>query len=288
VDGPGGWAEIHLHGAHVTAWAPAGTPSALWLSPLSRYDDASAIRGGIPLCFPWFGPLAGRPDAPRHGIGRTARWALDDVREVDGDVVVRLVLRDDATTRAAAWPHPFVALCTVTVGARLTVTLTFTHLGQEPVLLEEALHTYLAVGDVTAAEVLGLEGVAFVDKTAAGARVPGAAGPLRIAGEVDRVYLDTTAPVTVRGLGHGPDDERAVTVAKTGSATTVVWNPWSDGARATADIEDGGWPQFVCIEASNVGVAAVPLAPGATHEMSTTISVTGVAGTSTGSPTRKV
>ena len=267
VDGPHSWAEVHLHGAHVTAWGPRGEPSALWLSPLTRYDAAAAIRGGVPLCFPWFGPLAGQPAAPRHGLGRTALWTLDGAREVDGDVVVRLVLRDDELTRASAWPHAFVALCTVTVGARLTVALTFTHLGPEPVLLEEALHTYLAVEDVARAQILGLEGVAFIDKTSAGARVPGADGPVRIVGETDRIYLDTRAPVTVRDAAG----DRAVTVAKAGSTTTVVWNPWVEGAHTTADIDDDGWSRFVCVEASNVGPAAVPLAPGETHELSTTL-----------------
>ena len=282
VDGPAGWAEIHLHGAHVTAWAPTGEPSALWLSPLSSYEGSAAIRGGVPLCFPWFGPLADRPEAPRHGIGRTASWSLDEVREAGEDVVVRLVLRDDESTRASAWPQPFVALCTVTVGSRLTVTLTFTHLGPEPVLLEEALHSYLAVADVTRAELHGLEGVAFLDKTAQGVRTPGAAGPVLVAGEVDRVYLDTTGPVTVHDVAGG----REVEVSKEGSATTVVWNPWVAGARATADIDDEGWSGFVCVEAANVGSAAVPLAPGATHELSTTISTTRASG-QRDDPTRK-
>ncbi len=267
VDGPDGWAEIHLHGAHVTAWGPTGEPSALWLSPLSRFDGATAIRGGVPLCFPWFGPLAGRPDAPRHGLGRTALWTLDEARQDGRDVVVRLRMADDESTRASVWPHPFTARCTVVVGARLTVTLEFTHLGAEPVVLEEALHTYLAVADVATAEIRGLEDAAFVDKTADAATVPAAGVPMRIAGEVDRVYLATSSAVSVHDAAGG----RTLTVAKAGSATTVVWNPWADGARATADIDDEGWARFVCVEACNVGAAAVALAAGGSHEISTTI-----------------
>ena len=282
VDGPDGWAEVHLHGAHVTAWGPRGESSALWLSPLSSFDADTAIRGGIPLCFPWFGPLAGHPDAPRHGLGRTALWTLDGAEPVGRDVVVRLRLSDDASTRASAWPDPFDAVCTVTVGRHLTVALEFTHRGSGPVRLEGALHTYLAVDDVTAVEIDGLAGVELVDRTADGARTAGVDGPLHIVGEVDRIYLDTTAPVSVRDVDGGVDG-RQVTVAKSGSSTTVVWNPGTDAARATADIGDGGWRGFVCVEASNVGSAAIPLAPGATHILSSTLTVA----QSTGLPTAR-
>ena len=148
VDGPTGWAEVYLHGAHVTAWAPRGQESVLWLSGLSRFDESTAIRGGIPVCFPWFGPLAGRPDAPRHGFARTAAWTVDGADDDGQDVTVRLALADSDATRGSAWPHPFAALCTVVVGARLTVALEVTSTGDAPVTYEEALHTYLAVADV--------------------------------------------------------------------------------------------------------------------------------------------
>jgi len=279
VDGQDGWAEVHLHGAHVTAWGPRGVPSALWLSPLSRFDAGTAIRGGVPLCFPWFGPLAGRPDAPRHGLGRTALWTLDGAEVVGRDVVLRLHLSDDESTRASAWPDPFDAVCTVTVGRHLTVALEFTHRGAGPVHLEGALHTYVAVDDVAAVEIDGLAGVDFVDKSADGAQTAGVDGPLRIVGEVDRIYLDTTGPVSVRDVAGG----REVTVAKAGSSTTVVWNPGADGARAAADIGDGGWAGFVCVEASNVGPAAIPLTPGASHTLSTTLTVA----PSSGQPTAR-
>ena len=145
VDGTDGWATISLHGAHVTAWGPHGEPSALWLSSLSRFDTGSAIRGGIPLCFPWFGPLAGRPEAPRHGFARTAGWTLDGADDDGHDVTVRLTLSDSEETRSSAWPHRFSAVCTVVVGARLTVMLEVRNTGDEAISYEEALHTYLAV-----------------------------------------------------------------------------------------------------------------------------------------------
>ena len=266
VDGPDGWAVISLHGAHVTAWGRHGEPSALWLSPLSRFDTTSAIRGGIPVCFPWFGPLAGRPEAPRHGFARTARWTLDGADDDGHDVTVRLTLRDSERTRASAWPYPFAAVVTVVVGARLTVSLEVTNTGEQPVSYEEALHTYLAVTDVTSAEVTGLEEIPYVDKAAGGAQLPGEPGPVRPSGELDRIYPGGLAPVTVLDAGG-----RWTRVTKQGSASTVVWNPWRDGARATADMDDDGWTTMLCVEAANVGPAAIHLAPGESHTLSTTI-----------------
>ncbi|MHB1491458.1 MAG: D-hexose-6-phosphate mutarotase [Cellulomonas sp.] len=267
VDGSAGWAEIYLHGAHVTAWAPRGQESVLWLSGLSRFDESTAIRGGIPVCFPWFGPLAGRPDAPRHGFARTAGWTFDGADDDGQDVTVRLTLSDSDATRGSAWPHPFSAVCTVVVGARLTVALEVTSTGDTPVTYEEALHTYLAVADVTAAEVTGLEGIAYLDKTAGGARVAGEDGPLRVTGEVDRIYVGAPPTVTLRDRAGA----RAVHVAASGSGSTVVWNPGREGARATSDLDDDGWSTMLCVEASNVGPAAVHLEPGESHTLVTSI-----------------
>ena len=270
VDGPDGWAVISLHGAHVTAWGRHGEPSALWLSPLSRFDTTSAIRGGIPVCFPWFGPLAGRPEAPRHGFARTARWTLDGADDDGHDVTVRLRLTDSEQTRSSAWPHRFTAVCTMVVGARLAVSLEVTNTGAEAISYEEALHTYLAVADVTQAEVTGLEEIPYLDKTADGAPRPGEPGPLRLTGETDRIYAGALRPVTVVDHAGG----RWTQVDKQGSVSTVVWNPWREGARATADIDDDGWTTMLCVEAADVGPGAIRLAPGGRHTLTTTIETT--------------
>jgi len=266
VDGADGWAVISLHGAHVMTWGPHGQPPGLWMSTRSHLDAATAIRGGIPVCFPWFGPLTGHPEAPRHGFARTSLWTLDGAEDDGHDVSVRLTLRDSERTRASAWPYPFSAVVTVVVGVRLTVSLQVTSTGEQPVSYEEALHTYLAVTDVTSAEVTGLEEIPYVDKTAGGAQRPGEPGPVRPSDELDRIYPGALAPVTVLDAGG-----RWTQVTKRGSASTVVWNPWRDGARATADMDDDGWTTMLCVEAANVGPAAIHLAPGESHTLSTTI-----------------
>ena len=269
VTGRVGSAEIYLHGAHVTAWAPAGHAPVLWLSAASRFADGAAIRGGIPICFPWFGANAGDSAAPAHGFARLLDWTLVDAREEHDDVVLTLRLADDDTTRASAWPHPFEARYTVTVGERLTLTLQVTNRGPEPVRFEAALHTYLRVQDIRATEVTGLQGAPFVDQLAGAEAQPGEDGPVRFDAETDRVYIGSRATTTV----HDAATTRTVTVTKEASNSTVVWNPWVAKAAAMAEFGDDEWTEMLCIESCNIRDDAVRLGPGESHTMTAVLSV---------------
>lgn len=222
VDGCEGWAEIYLHGAQVTAWAPRGQESALWLSAVSSFRDDAAIRGGVPICFPWFGALADRPDAPRHGFARLSDWSLVDAHDDGRDVTLRLRLTDSEATRASAWPHRFDAVLTVVVGSRLSLTLQVTNRDDMPVTFEEALHTYLAVADVAAAEVTGLVGTPFVDHLA---------GPEPVAGELDPVRF-TSAMVCVEASNVGRSAVRLEPGQCHTMSTTLELEPFS--------VESGG------------------------------------------------
>jgi glucose-6-phosphate 1-epimerase len=253
-----GEAHVYLHGAHVTHWQPRGHAPVLFMSAHTRFAPDTAIRGGVPVIFPWFGLSTGDAQAPAHGFARRREWRLE---HEGGDDVV-LALDADASTRAA-WPHDFALRLRVAVGARLTLTLAVTNTSSEPWAYEEALHTYLAVGDVTAAVVSGLEGAAYLDKTEAMARKRHPHEPMRFAGEVDRTFLGHTAACVV----EDPGLKRRVRVDKRGSATTVVWNPWIERARALPDLGDEEWRRMVCVETANAGADAVRLAPGARHEM---------------------
>ena len=270
VAAPAGTAEIYRHGAHVTRWRPAGHDDVLFLSEHSRYTPASAIRGGVPICFPWFGPKADAPEAPAHGFARVSEWTLEGAEETGDDVVVTLSLTDSEASRASAWPHPFRATLRVTVGARLGLDLEVHNTGTAPVRFEEALHTYLAVADARTVVVGGLEADRYLDKLGGPDPVPAAGEPVRLAGETDRIYLDTAGTTTVGDPAGG----RRLTVAADGSGTTVLWNPWSGKAAALADLGDDEWTRMVCVETCNVGPAAVSLAPGAAHRMTATLGVT--------------
>lgn len=267
VDGPAARGEIYLHGATVTDWTPAGSSPVLWLGSASRFALDTAIRGGVPICFPWFGERAGDPEAPSHGFARLSEWSLVAAEDDGKDVTVRLRLTDDEHSRASAWPHRFEAGYTVVFGSRLSLALQVTNRGDEAVVFEEALHTYFEVRDVRTAEVSGLEGAAFYDRLAGLGPVPGEPGPVRFRSETDRTYLGTRARISV----HDAQAGRSVVISKDGSAATVVWNPWIDRAVALADFGDDDWKTMVCVEVCNISDAAIQLAPGGSHTMVATI-----------------
>jgi glucose-6-phosphate 1-epimerase len=257
-----GEAHVYLHGAHVAHWQPRGSMPVLFMSAHTRFVSDAAIRGGVPVIFPWFGPRAGDAQAPAHGFARRRPWRLE--REGDHDVV--LALDADPGTRAV-WPHEFALRLHVVLEARLTMTLAVTNTDSEPWTYEEALHTYLAVGDATTAIVTGVEGAAYLDKTDAMTRKWQPDEPLRITGEVDRTFPGHTAACVV----EDPVLKRRMLVDKRGSATTVIWNPWIERARALPDLGDEEWKRMVCVETANAGDDAVRLAPGARHEMAATL-----------------
>lgn len=252
VETPDTAGGMYLHGGHVTRWRPAGHNEVLWLSDTAVYRDGKAIRGGVPVCFPWFGPKQDDPNAPSHGLVRTAGW---DVAETAGTADGAQVTM---TRRAPPWA------CTITAefGPALAISLTAAHTGNSPASFEAALHTYLAVSDVRRITVTGLEGAEYLDQVAGRMNRQGA-GPIVFAGETDNVYFDTAGDVVV----HDPVWGRRLVVSKAGAESTVVWNPWTDKAARLADVADSAWPGFVCIETAAIGRNAVTLAPGESHEI---------------------
>jgi D-hexose-6-phosphate mutarotase len=264
-----GEALVYLQGAHVARFQPKGGKPVLWMSAASRFEAGKPLRGGVPICFPWFGPKAGSPDAPLHGFARILPWAVADVvREMDGGLRAVLELTAEAAARGG-FPRELSLSLAVTVSRSLRMELTVRNVDSAPVTFEEALHSYFAVSDVRQVRVHGLEGIAYVDKTAAMARRPGESGPVAIAAETDRVYLGAKGTVTIEDPGW----KRRVVVGKTGSSTTVVWNPWIAKAKAMPDFGDDEWTGMLCVETANAMDDAVTLAPGASHVMTATLEV---------------
>jgi glucose-6-phosphate 1-epimerase len=260
---------VYLHGAQVAHFQPKGGRPVLWMSAESRYETGKPLRGGVPICFPWFGPKAGAPDAPLHGYARILTWGVAAVtRESDGGLRAVLELPAEAAARGG-FPRELSLSLAVTVGRSLRMELTVRNVDSAAVTFEEALHSYFAVSDVRQVRIRGLEGVGFVDKTAAMARRPGETEPIAIAAETDRVYLETTGTVTIEDPGW----RRRIVVAKSGSATTVVWNPGVAKAKAMPDFGDEEWTGMVCVETANAMGDAVTLAAGASHVMTATLEV---------------
>lgn len=270
-------AELYLHGAHLCRWQPRGQPHpVLWMSEASRFAAGAPIRGGVPICFPWFGPKAGDPSAPVHGVVRISAWSLDSVAlEPDGTVVVRLGLNCGALESPHV-PRDLRLAYELRLGDSLSMALTVTNSGDAPATFEEALHTYLAVGDVRQVSVAGLEGATYVDKVDGAKRKTQADALVTVAGETDRLYLDTGADVTLEDPGLG----RRIRVEKTGSRSSVVWNPWVAKSKAMPDFGDDEWPGMICLETANAADNAVTVPPHASHTMTSTITVEASRGSS--------
>ena len=260
-------AEVYLHGGHVARFDPRDQPPVLFMSGMSQFAAGKPIRGGVPICFPWFGPNADDPKAPAHGFARLMEWNVESVTQRDGAVSVVLSLTSSDQTKAL-WPADFSAEYTVTVGSELHLSLAVKNTGNAPIKFEEALHTYFTIGNINVVSIEGLAGTTYIDKMNNAARTPQGAEPIRFSGETDRVYLATQSTCTV----HDPALGRQIRIAKSGSEATVVWNPWINKSKTMADFGDEEWPGMVCVETCNVGDHAVPLSPNATHTMTAMIS----------------
>lgn len=279
--------ELYLHGAHVTAWNPAGHEPVLWMSRASNFAADKPIRGGVPICFPWFGPHPSDASKPAHGYARIHEWTLVEADPFSDSPASDSPASDSPASKAQASKgpardggieltleahiEPFVVQYRVQFGRVLTVSLT-THLPAAAGMdhrFEDALHTYLAIGDVHQISIAGLEQCGFIDKLDQ-AREKAATGvPIEFTGETDRVYHQDDASSVLIDRRKG----RQVTVSKWGSKSTVVWNPWIDKSIRMADFGDHEWPEMVCIETANTGSASVVLQPGQTHTTTAVIDV---------------
>jgi glucose-6-phosphate 1-epimerase len=262
-------AEIYLYGAHITAFRPQGAAPVLFMSRRSLFDGQKPIRGGIPLVFPWFGPRPDAPELPMHGFARTRMWGVESC-DARGNGTVRVVLTtsDDENTRKL-WPHAFSIRYIVVISSVLDITLEVRNLSREPMVFEEALHTYLSVGDVRHVSIEGLANAQYIDRADGEKRKTQSAEPIRIGGETDRVYFTPGPRVTVRD----PDLKRSLVVEKSRSDATVVWNPWTDKAAAMTDLGADQFPSMLCVETANARDSRIQLPGGGIHRMGTRIFV---------------
>ncbi len=254
--------EMFLHGAHVARWQPAGQVPVLWMSEQSYYQADKPIRGGVPICFPWFGPHPSDNTQPAHGLARIRAWELSEVTRADDDSVqVTCVTRIE----------PFEISYRVEFGAKLKLSLTTRLATGHPhsVSFQDALHTYFHISDIRRVQITGLEKVAYIDKMDEAKVKAATQVPIEFTGETDRVYFQTSDPCTL----HDPGLNRQIVVGKSGSQSTIVWNPWIDKAARMPDFGDDEWPGMVCIETANVGSDAIELQPGQSHTTTVQISV---------------
>jgi len=259
-----GQAVVALQGGHLINWTPRDQHAVIWLSRAASFELGKSIRGGVPVCWPWFGDHARNARFPSHGFARTATWNVISVTATSGGGT-RLSLRleeNDATRHF--WPFSTELTMSITLGADLEFELVTLNTGVAPITIGEALHAYFEVGDVRTITITGLDGCEYLDKVDGMTRKR-QTGSIAFSAETDRVYLDTVSDCVIDDPVFG----RRIRVSKQGSRSTVVWNPWKEKAAKMADLGDDGYLKMVCVETANAADNTVTLAAGKEHRLAT-------------------
>ncbi len=239
-------AEIYLHGAHVTHFQKKGEIPLLFLSAFSSYVSGKPIRGGIPIVFPWFGPKEG---FSAHGYARTTEWTLSEYAlSSNGEVMMHFLLPSAEVLKAEL---------IVRIGQKLSLEMIVTNHGANAATFENCLHTYFRIGAISAVSIQGLAGATYLDQITSETSTEGAE-PITITGEVDRVYLNSTSTVQISDHQLG----RTIRLTKSGSNSTVLWNPWIVKSQRMPDLGDTEYLQMLCVESGNLASNRITLAPG--------------------------
>ena len=260
-------ATVYLQGAHLAHWQPAGQKPVLFLSRKSDFAPGKPIRGGVPLAFPWFAARHDGKTGPSHGFARIQNWTLSFAAVAGEDLHLTFTLGPTEMSRSLGYDHFHLAF-QLTIGRTLTMQLTVANNAEAPLVFEEAMHTYYSVVDIHEISVDGLDGIHYLDKVD-NFQEKVQHGPVKITATTDRVYLNTAGTCVI----HDDAGKRRITVAKTNSNTTVVWNPWEDGVLKIADLDPSEWHEYIAVETVNAAADTVTLAPGKTHTMQAHISV---------------
>ena len=261
-------ADICLYGAHVTSFRPHNTMDLLWMSPESSFEVGKAIRGGIPVCFPWFGPHKTDPEKPQHGFARLMYWDVAATStNAAGESIVKLQLCSSEETKAY-WPHDFCAEMTFVVGKKLTATLKVTNTSDHPFDYTCALHSYYSLSAIESITIEGLQGITYYNQLT-GENGIQEEEKLEIIEPLTRHYLNTETPVIIADSAF----RRRIKVDKKGSKVTTVWNPGAETCTKIGDLPDDGYETFVCVEATNAFDYPVRLNAGESFETSAIIGI---------------
>jgi glucose-6-phosphate 1-epimerase len=261
-------ADICLYGAHITSFRPRNSMDLLWLSPDSSFEIGKPIRGGIPVCFPWFGPHKTDADKPQHGFARLMYWdVVSTATNTSGETVVKLQLCSSDETKAY-WPHDFCAEMTIVVGKTLVETLKVTNTSGKPFDYTGALHTYYSLSAIESITIEGLKGSTYFNQLTGETGVQ-EEDVLEINEPITRHYLNTETPVVIADSAF----RRRIKVGKKGSKVTTVWNPGAETCTNIGDLPDDGYETFVCVEATNAFDYPVSLNPGESFETSAIIGI---------------
>ncbi|MGF1535395.1 MAG: D-hexose-6-phosphate mutarotase [Elainellaceae cyanobacterium] len=261
-------AAISLYGGQVLSFQPKDEPNpVLFLSKTAYYREGKAIKGGVPVCWPWFGPDPEGQGRPNHGFVRNRLWDVVKTEAAGETTTVTLGVTASDDTRAI-WPQSFDLAIEISVGKSLSMALITRNTGDAPFSITQALHTYFIVGDVTQVAVLGLDGKAYLDKVDGGTEKT-QSGDVTVAQEVDRIYLDVPSELVIDDKALG----RKIHVTSSGSKTAVVWNPWVEIAAKMGDLEDNDYQRMICVETTNAATDIVEVPAGEAFRMTATYRV---------------
>lgn len=265
ISNPYATATLCLQGAHLMNWQPRSQAvPVIWLSKDARLSPGKSIRGGVPVCWPWFGAHASEASFPGHGYARTVPWrVMESGCEPGGATRLTLRLMESEKTRMQ-WKQDCTVDLTVVAGETLRIELATENTGHEDFIISEALHTYFRIGDISAVQVKGLDGAEYWDKAGGGSALKKQTGAITFSGETDRVYINSGSECVIQ------DEKlrRNIHIAKSGSRSTVVWTPWADKAGKMGDLgQPDGWREMVCIESGNAMEDAVKIPAGTRHTL---------------------
>ncbi len=262
-------AQISLYGAHVMSFEPNDSEEVLMMSSKCVFEIGTPLRGGIPICFPWFGPNKNDNTLPMHGFARIMNWKVVESQQLkSGETILKLYLSTSPAT-LKLWPYPFTCELTFTIGKKLNIEWQVTNNSNEEFEFSQALHSYFATDDISQINVSGFEGAHYLDALNQLTDTVEKEPSIVIDKEVNRCYLNTDSKCTLSDKGMN----RKIEIIKTGSQSTVVWNPWIETSKKFKDLRDDEYNDFICIETANVHQNIITLTPGQSHSMSLSIAV---------------
>lgn len=263
IENPLASARICLQGAHLLSWRPRSSSiPVVWMSDAIQLSPGKSPHSGAPVCWPWFGAHATNPSLPAHGYARNLPWeVIGTSTDTNGATRITMRLLDNEAARMQ-WPHAATLELTIVVGDSLELSLTTSNTGDAAIIISEAFHTYFQVGDITRTRVTGLDGILYADKVENFARST-QHGEITFAGEIDRVYLNTSDTCVI----EDPALQRRIHITKTGSQSTVVWTPGQEKGDKLGDLGIDGWRRMVCVESANTMENSVQIGAGQTHTL---------------------
>ena len=261
-------ATICLYGAQLLSYIPQGQKDILWMSEDSFFENGKPIRGGVPVCFPWFGPHVTDKTKPQHGFARLQEWDVINTEESKDEMVTVTLSLQESPFSHEFWPCSFKAIAQFSIGKKLEIKLTVTNTGKDAFEYSDALHTYFNISDIAAIDIEGLQNASYYegfDMDLKKQQTP----LFSFTAETNRRYIDHTGDCIINDPGYS----RKIRCGKTGSKVSVIWNPWEATAKTMTDIHPGGYKTYVCAEPANAypGIDMIQLAPGESHTLSTSI-----------------